>query len=139
MIIAGESAFFFPAFRHVGLSPDGGISYMLAKSIGRVRAMELMLLGRKLPAVDALKWGLINQVVADETVEDEGLKLAIELAAGPASLALIKEAAWAANEAPLADQLQRERALQRDAGRSSDFLEGVRSFREKRKAAFTGR
>jgi len=139
MIIAGESAFFFPAFRHVGLSPDGGISYMLAKSIGRVRAMDLMLLGRKLPAAEALQWGLINRVVADEAVEGEGLKLATELAAGPSSLALIKEAAWAANEAPLADQLQRERALQRDAGRSSDFLEGVQSFREKRKAAFTGR
>jgi len=139
MIVAGESAFFFPAFRHVGLSPDGGISYMLAKSIGRVRAMELMLLGRKLPAVEALQWGLINRVVADEAVEDEGLKLAMELACGPSSLALIKEAAWSANEAPLAEQLQRERALQRDAGRSSDFLEGVQSFREKRKAAFTNR
>ena len=139
MIVAGESAFFFPAFRHVGLSPDGGISYMLAKSIGRVRAMELMLLGRKLPAVEALQWGLINRVVTDEAVEDEGLKLAMELASGPSSLALIKEAAWSANEVPLAEQLQRERALQRDAGRSSDFLEGVQSFREKRKAAFTNR
>jgi len=139
MIIAGEGAFFFPAFRHVGLSPDGGISYMLARSIGRVRAMELMMLGLKLQAPEALRWGLINRVVADEAVEEEGLRLAIELAAGPSSLALIKEAAWAAVEAPLAEQLQRERALQRDAGRSSDFLEGIHSFRERRKATFIGR
>jgi len=139
MIIAGEGAFFFPAFRHVGLSPDGGISYMLAKSIGRVRAMELMMLGLKLRAPEALQWGLINRVVADEAVEKEGLKLATELAAGPSSLALIKEATWAAVEATLAEQLQRERALQRDAGRSSDFLEGIHSFREKRKATFIGR
>jgi len=139
MIIAGEGAFFFPAFRHVGLSPDGGISYMLARSIGRVRAMELMMLGLKLKAPEALQWGLINRVVADEAVEEEGLKLAIELAAGPSSLALIKEAAWAAVEAPFAEQLQRERALQREAGRSSDFLEGIHSFRERRKANFSCR
>jgi len=139
MIIAGESAFFFPAFRHVGVSPDGGISYMLAKSIGRVRTMELMLLGSKLKAREALQWGLINRVVADDVVEVEGLKLAATLAEGPCSLAMIKEAAWAALDAPLADQLQLERTLQRDAGRTADFVEGVRGFRERRPPKFTGR
>jgi 2-(1,2-epoxy-1,2-dihydrophenyl)acetyl-CoA isomerase len=122
MIVAGESAFFYPAFRHVGLSPDGG-----------------MLQGLKLKAPEALQWGLINRVVPDDAVEDEGLKLAAALANGPCSLAMIKEAAWAALDAPLADQLQLERTLQRDAGRTADFAEGVSSFRERRPATFTGR
>lgn len=138
MIVAGESAFFFPAFRHVGLSPDGGMSYLLAKSIGRVRAMELMLLGTKLPARTALEWGLINRVVPDDRVEEEALALARALAAGPASLAAIKDAAWSACDLSLAEQLQRERQLQRASGRTADFTEGVAAYRDKRAARFTG-
>lgn len=138
MIVAGESAFFFPAFRHVGLSPDGGISYLLAKSIGRIRAMELMLLGTKLPSATALEWGLINRVVPDDRVEDEALKLASALAGGPRSLASIKEAAWSACDLSLAEQLQRERQLQRASGRTADFIEGVAAYRDRRAARFTG-
>jgi 2-(1,2-epoxy-1,2-dihydrophenyl)acetyl-CoA isomerase len=138
MIVAGESAFFFPAFRHVGLSPDGGISYLLTKAIGRVRATELMLLGTKLPAAQALEWGLINRVVPDEAVEEEALKLATALAAGPQSLASIKDAAWAACDLPLAEQLQHERKLQRAAGMTADFVEGVAAYRDRRPAHFTG-
>lgn len=138
MIIAGESAFFFPAFRHVGLSPDGGISYLLTRAVGRVRAMEMMLLGTKLPAAKALEWGLINRVVPDDAVDDEALKLATALAAGPRSLGYIKDAAWAACDLPLAEQLQRERTLQRSAGQTADFVEGVSAYRDRRPAKFTG-
>lgn len=139
MIVAGEGAYFYPAFRHVGLSPDGGLSYLLAKAVGRVRAMEMMLLGVKLPAAKALEWGLINRVVPDDQVDTAGLTLAEELARGPRSLSFIKAAAWAALETPLEAQLARERGLQRDAGRTEDFVEGVNSFRERRPAVFRGR
>ncbi len=139
LIVAGEGAYFYQAFRHIGLVPDGGSTYLLAKAIGRVRAMEMMLLGTKLMAPQALEWGLINRVVPDEQVDEEGLKLAAELARGPRSLGLIRASAWAALETPLEEQLARERSFQRDAGRTEDFVEGVTSFREKRPATFKGR
>ncbi|HLY87906.1 MAG TPA: enoyl-CoA hydratase-related protein, partial [Acetobacteraceae bacterium] len=82
--------------------------------------------------------GLINRVVPDEQVDEEGLKIATELARGPRSLGLIRASAWAALETPLEEQLARERNFQRDAGRTEDFVEGVTSFREKRPAAFKG-
>lgn len=139
LIVAGEGAYFYQAFRDIGLIPDGGSTYLLAQAIGRVRAMEMMLLGTKLRAPQALEWGLINRVVPDEQVDEKGLKLAAALASGPRSLGLIRAAAWAALEAPLDEQLARERDFQRDAGRTEDFLEGVTAFREKRPAAFKGR
>ena len=139
LVVAGEGAYFYQAFRHVGLTPDGGSTYLLAKAIGRVRAMEMMLLGTKLKAAQALDWGLVNRVVPDEQVDEEGLKIAAELARGPRSLGFIRASAWAALETPLEQQLANERGYQRDAGRTEDFVEGVNSFREKRPARFTGR
>lgn len=139
LIVAGEGAYFFQAFRHVGLAPDGGSTYLLSKAIGRVRAMEMMLLGTKLPAPQALDWGLVNRVVPDDLVDEEALALATELARGPRSLGFIKASAWAALESSLEEQLATERRLQREAGRTDDFVEGVMSFREKRPPAFKGR
>ena len=140
MIVAGQGAYFLQAFRRVGLVPDGGSALLLAHSIGRVRAMELMLLGDKLPAERALQWGLINRVVPDEAVEAEAAQLAASLASGPTyALGLIRRAAWSALSSTWEAQLQTERALQRDAGRSPDFAEGVSAFLEKRPANFSGR
>jgi 2-(1,2-epoxy-1,2-dihydrophenyl)acetyl-CoA isomerase len=139
LIIAGESAFIYQAFRHVGLTPDGGSTYLLAKAIGRVRAMEVMLLGEKLKAPKALEWGLINRVVPDHEVDQAGLELAGQLARGPRSLGMIKASAWAALESPLEEQLGRERTFQREACRTDDFIEGVQAFLEKRPPSFSGR
>lgn len=139
LIVAGESAYFFQAFGHIGLVPDGGSTYLLAKAIGRVRAMEMMLLGTKLKAAQALEWGLVNRVVADDLVDAEALKLAAGLARGPRSLGYIRAAAWAGLETPLETQLELERALQREACRTDDFVEGVQAFRDKRPPTFTGR
>ena len=138
VIVAAESGYFYQAFRHVGLVPDGGSSYLLARAIGRVRAMEMMLLGEKLPAAKALDWGLITRVVPDEQLEDVAIGFARQLATGPRSLGLIRKEAWAALDAPLEEQLHRERTLQREAGRSKDFVEGVLAFREKRAPNFKG-
>ena len=65
LIVASESAYFLQAFRRIGLVPDGGSSYLLPRSIGRARAMEMMLLGERLPAKKAEEWGLINRCVPD--------------------------------------------------------------------------
>lgn len=139
MIVAGENAIFFQAFSKVGLAPDGGSSYLLVKAIGRPRAMEMMLLGPKLKAPQALEWGMINRVVADDEVDDRALDLAKELARGPRSLGIIKRVAWAALDASFETALSNERVAQREAGRTEDFSEGVAAFRDKRPAQFKGR
>ena len=140
MIVAGRSAYFLQAFRRVGLVPDGGSALLLAHTVGRVRAMELMLLGDKLPAETALAWGLINRVVADDAVEAEAAGLAASLAAGPTvALGLIRRAAWAALSSDLETQLGLERGLQKQAGLAEDCREGVSAFLEKRAARFSGR
>lgn len=139
IIVCSESAYFLQAFRHVGLVPDGGSSYLLAKAVGRVRAMQMMLLGERLPAEKALEWGLVTKVVSDDALDEEALAMARGLAGGPYSLKLIRQQAWAALDAPFAEQLDRERRNQRDAGRSSDFLEGVSAFAQKRRPTFRGK
>ena len=83
LIVAGESAYFLQAFRRIGLIPDGGSTYLLPRMIGRARAMEMTLLGERLPAAKALEWGLINRCVPDAELMPTALALAQELAAGP--------------------------------------------------------
>lgn len=139
LIVCGESGFFLQAFCHVGLVPDGGSSWLLARAVGRVRAMELMLLGDRLPADKALEWGLVNFVVPDEQVEAKGMELAQRLGNGPRSLGLIKRNAWAAVDCTLENALSLERRGQRDASRTEDFVEGVTAFKAKRRPEFKGR
>lgn len=140
LIIAGKSSYFLQAFRHVGLVPDGGSAHILTHAIGRVRAMEMMLLGQKYPAQKAYETGLVTRLVEDDEVDSTAEALAAELASGPAfSLAGIRRAAWAALETPLSAQLTHERAQQRIATRTDDFVEGVMAFRERRKPVFKGK
>lgn len=138
LVVAGEGAFFFQAFCKVGLTPDGGSTYFLARTIGRVRAMELMLLGGKLPASQAESWGLVNRVVPDGEVDTTALELARTLRSGPRSLGMIRASAWSAMDAPFSDQIAVEREMQRAAGRTRDFGEGVAAFKEKRAPVFSG-
>ena len=137
IIVAGESAFFLQSFCNIGLVPDGGAAYLLSKSIGRVKAMELMLLGERYPAPKAYEDGLVTRLVADEDLATTTQNIAEKLADGPSlSLKLIRQSAWAALDSSFSDQLARERNLQRDAGRSAEFVEGATAFREKRKANY---
>jgi len=138
IIVAGESAYFLQAFRRIGLVPDGGSTYMLPRAIGKARAMEMALLGERLPAAQALEWGLINRCVPDAELMSTALGLAHELAKGPFSLGLIRKAIWDSLDANWQEQLYNERRAQQIAGKSDDFREGVQAFLQKRPAAFTG-
>ena len=139
IIVAAESAYFLQAFRRIGLVPDGGSTYMLPRAIGKARAMEMALLGERLPAAQALEWGLINRCVPDAELMSTALGLAHELAKGPFSLGLIRKAIWDSLDANWQEQLYNERRAQQIAGKSDDFREGVQAFLQKRPAAFQGR
>jgi 2-(1,2-epoxy-1,2-dihydrophenyl)acetyl-CoA isomerase len=139
LIIASESAFFLLAFVNVGLVPDGGSTATVPARIGAARAAEMAMLGERVPAPQALDWGLINRVVPDDRLEAEAGELLDRLAGGPTlsyagSKRLLNRRAYA----DLAGQLDAEAEAQRDQGRSQDFVEGVMAFVEKRPAKFTG-
>ena len=139
MVLAGKSAFFLQAFRGIGLVPDGGATYILPRLICIALAKELAIMGERLPAETALDWGLINRVYDDADLMAEARKLAGELAKGPFSLGLIRKLLWDSADATYEEQLNNERWAQQRAGWSSDFLEGVTAFCEKRAADFKGK
>ncbi|MEO7026047.1 MAG: enoyl-CoA hydratase/isomerase [Caulobacteraceae bacterium] len=139
LIVAGESAYFLQAFRRIGLVPDGGSTWLLPRMIGKARAMEMALLGERVPAAQALQWGLINRVAPDAELMPTAMTLARALADGPASLGLTRQLMWAAMESDWSAQLHRERVAQRTAGKTDDFREGVAAFLAKRPAAFAGK
>lgn len=137
IIVAGKSAYFLEAFARIGLIPDGGATWLLTKAVGRVRAMEMMLLAEKIPAEQAFDWGLITRVTEDDAVEAAALEIAARLAQGPSqSYSLIRKAAWAAADSNFATTLATERKLQKEAGETSDFAEGLAAFKEKRAPRF---
>lgn len=139
IIVAGESAYFLQAFRRIGLAPDGGSTYLLPRLVGKARAMEMALLGDKVPARTALEWGLINRCVADAELMPTAMALATELAKGPAALGHIRKLMWDSLDADWNSQLDAERRTQKAAGKTDDFLEGVAAFLQKRLANFKGR
>jgi 2-(1,2-epoxy-1,2-dihydrophenyl)acetyl-CoA isomerase len=139
IIVAAESAYFLQAFRRIGLVPDGGSTYLLPRLIGKARAMEMALLGEKVPSATALSWGLINRVVADAELMSSAMEIARALADGPRSLGWTRHLIWDSLDAEWEAQLWAERVGQRDAGRTEDSREGVLAFLQKRPAAFKGR
>ena len=138
MVVASETAYFLQAFPRIGLAPDGGSSHLLVKTIGRPRAMELMLLGERLPAATARDWGLVNRVTPDAELETVAFDLASRLADGAYSLRLIRRLAWLAVDGDWEQSLAAERQQQALAGRTTDHVEGVAAFVAKRPARFVG-
>jgi 2-(1,2-epoxy-1,2-dihydrophenyl)acetyl-CoA isomerase len=139
LVLAARSASFVQAFRRIGLVPDCGSTFLLPRLVGWGRAMELSLLGEKLSAEQALEWGLVNRLYDDGELMVEAMKLATDLAAGPTvTLGLIRKAYWDSFGNDYESQLRLERELQRLAGGTKDFMEGVTAFREKRRARFRG-
>jgi len=139
LVVAAESAYFLQAFRRIGLVPDGSATYHLPRMIGRVRAMEMMLLGERIPAKQAYEWGLVNRCVPDAELLSAAKTIALDLATGPTkTLGMIRRLAWASLDHTWQEQIQAERQAQRLAGRTEDFREGVQAFFQKRPATFKG-
>jgi 2-(1,2-epoxy-1,2-dihydrophenyl)acetyl-CoA isomerase len=140
LVIAARSANFIQAFSKIGLVPDSGGTWFLPRLVGHARAMGLALLGDKLPAEQAVQWGLIWRCVDDGQLADEVDAIARHLAAAPTrGLARTKQAMLAGWTHTLEQQLDVERDYQQELGHSADYAEGVAAFMEKRAPRFTGR
>jgi len=140
LVLAARSARFLQAFTRIGLIPDCGGTWALPRLVGAARARALMLLAEPLEAAQAAEWGLIWRVVEDAELMPQAEALCARLATmAPRALALTKQALAASPTNALSQQLDLERDLQREAGRTADYREGVLAFLEKRAAKFTGR
>jgi len=139
LIWAAESAVFGLAFVNIGLVPDGGSTFLVPVAAGKARALEMALLGEPIPAARALEWGLINRVVPDDKLIEEARDLARKLAQGPTrSYANSKRALNNSFLKIMDEQLDLEADMQGEMVRTTDFIEGVSAFVEKRDARFTG-
>jgi 2-(1,2-epoxy-1,2-dihydrophenyl)acetyl-CoA isomerase len=140
LVLAARSASFVQSFCKLGVVPDSGGTYFLPRLIGNARAMGLALLGDKLAAEDAERWGLIWKVFDDDRLMPEATALARRLATGPTKgYALTKKALSATWGNSLDSQLDLERDLQREAGFSEDYREGVAAFLQKRAPSYKGK
>jgi 2-(1,2-epoxy-1,2-dihydrophenyl)acetyl-CoA isomerase len=140
IVLAARSASFVQAFARIGLIPDSGGTWLLPRLIGDARARGMALLAEPLAAEKAESWGLIWKCVDDTSLVAETQKLCEHFASAPTQgLALIKRALNASAGNTLDAQLDLERDLQRAAGMTPDYAEGVRAFMEKRKPNFIGR
>ena len=138
--LAAESATFVPAFINIGLVPDSGGTYFVRRLLGTARAFEWMTSGRRLGAAEALEWGLVSEVVADDKLAERSAERGAELAATPTrGVGLTKRLFDHAENATLEEQLELEARLQAEATQTADFREGVDAFLEKRDPRFEGR
>ena len=139
LIWAAESAVFGLAFVNIGLVPDGGSTFLVPVAAGKARALEMALLGEPIPAERALEWGLINRVVPDAELLEQARALARNLAQGPTrSYANSKRALNNSLLKIMDEQLDLEADMQGEMVKTTDFVEGVSAFVEKRDARFTG-
>lgn len=139
VVLASENASFIQSFAKVGLIPDSGGTFFLPRIVGLPRATALMMTADKIDARRAYEIGMVYRVCPAETLQEDAMALATQLAEMPTrGLGLTKRALNASLTNDLEAQLDLEADLQTEAGRTHDFAEGVRSFLEKRKPNFTG-
>jgi 2-(1,2-epoxy-1,2-dihydrophenyl)acetyl-CoA isomerase len=138
LAIAAESAYFTAAYRQLGLTPDGGLSYALPRLVGNRKAMEILLLAERFDAREALRLGLVNRIVPDGELEAATASIARALASGPGLATrngkrLLRQSL----SQSLSGQLDAEAASFGACAATSDFVEGVRAFLEKRAPHFS--
>ncbi|PLW82378.1 2-(1,2-epoxy-1,2-dihydrophenyl)acetyl-CoA isomerase [Kineobactrum sediminis] len=139
IVIAARSASFIESFSRLGLIPDSGGTWILPRLVGMARAKGLAMLGPKVPAEQALAWGMIWQVVDDDALMSVATTLAEQMATQPTrGFALTKQAFAASAANTLDEQLELEKELMRAAGKTSDYREGVAAFLEKRTPRYIG-
>src|SRR4051812_8872017 len=139
LIVAAANSYFNLAFVNIGLMPDGGSTAFVPAAAGKARAFEMAFLGERIPAQQALDWGLVNRVVEPESLPKESLEFAQRLARGPTkSYAGSKRALNRVVYGNLNAQLELEAELQHELFRTNDVREGVSAFVEKRDPSFTG-
>jgi len=140
IIVMARSAYLLLAFANIGLVPDAGATWLIAKAAGRAKVLEMALLGERMSAEAALDAGLVTRVADDAAVMETANALAAKLASMPTlALGMIRSQVSTALSGTLSETLAVEAANQRIAGFSADFIEGVSAFAEKRKAEFKGR
>jgi 2-(1,2-epoxy-1,2-dihydrophenyl)acetyl-CoA isomerase len=139
LVLASRSAYFMLAFINIGLVPDSGATWVLPRLIGTARATEMMMLGERVPAEQAERWGMIHKCVDDAELASATRALAERLANGPTrAYAMVRHGIRYGLEHSLMDTVHLERRHQLLAGRTRDLQEGVEAFRAKRKARFAG-
>lgn len=136
LALCAESAKFNLAYTAVGLTPDAGTSFLLPRTVGTKRAMELLLLNRALTAPEALSWGLVNKVVPDAELMNEALQLAERIAEGATrAFGRTKRLVSSALGALESQMVLESETIAAQAG-SGEGLEGIAAFLEKRKPSF---
>jgi len=140
IVFAAASATFIQSFAKIGVIPDSGGTFLLPRIVGLHRATILTMLAEKITAEQARDWGLVYMVTPPEMLLERTVGVARQLATQPTrGLGLTKRAFNKSLGIDLAAQLDVEEELQREAGRTEDYGEGVRAFLEKRKPVFRGR
>jgi 2-(1,2-epoxy-1,2-dihydrophenyl)acetyl-CoA isomerase len=139
IVFASTEATFIQSFAKIGVIPDSGGTFLLPRLVGLARATALTMLAEKVSAQQAVEWGMIHKAVDPNALVKTALDTARYLATQPTKgLGLTKRGFNESLGVRLEDQLDREEELQREAGRTHDYAEGVKAFLEKRKPVFTG-
>ena len=139
LLVAAESAYFALGYLGIGLSPDGGSTFRLPRTLGSHKTFELLVLGERLSASDAQSLGLVARVFPDESFRQDAEQIALRLCQLPTrAVAVGKSLILRSFEHSLETQLERETQGVMDTVHSRDFREGVGSFVEKRRPSFTG-
>lgn len=138
--VASDTARFWTPYGSRGFTPDSGVSWLLPRRVGEVRARRMLLLGERVDGATAAEWGMIDRCVPDSDLNQESERMAVALAAtATVATGLTKWLLHAGRAAPLDAQLRNEAFAMELSSRSEDFREGITAFTEKRPPSFTGR